>query len=267
MRTLVRMRTSAGRPRLTLALLLALPLVVLWRPLARGETFYQEDLTAQYFPRERLLRQTGLAGWNPHEFLGLGLTSDPQTAAYEPVRAFARRVDLTEQSGLVLYVGVYLTIATLGAWALARRLGASASGAALAVLAFVWGGMFIVRFRHPWMFASMALIPWAAWGAHRLAARGRLGDALAVGAFNAWGALGGHPQVAYMTWLFVLVFVTAQTWNAASPGARRRALAGRAVRLGAGVALFCGLLAGFYGPVLAQLLGSARGAGSGLPFD
>jgi hypothetical protein len=261
------MPTPAGRPALTLALLLALPLVVLWRPLARGETLYQEDLGAQYFPRERLLRQTGREGWNPHEFLGIGLASDPQTAAYEPVRALARRAALAERLGLVLYLGVYLTIATLGAWALVRRLGASAGGAALAVLAFVWGGMFIVRFRHPWMFASMAFIPWAAWGAHRLAVGGRLRDALAIGAFNAWGALGGHPQVAYMTWLFVFVFVFAQTWTAARPGTRLRALAARSVRLGAGVALFCGLLAGFYGPVIGELLRSARGAGDRLAFD
>src|SRR6185437_3674070 len=138
----------------TLALLLALPLLVLWRPLLRGETFYQEDLAAQYFPREHLLATSGLPGWNPHEFLGLGLTADPQTAPYEPVRAFARRVGLGARLGLVLYLGVYLAIATLGTWALARRFGAAPGGAALAVLAFVWGGTFVVRFHHPWMFAS-----------------------------------------------------------------------------------------------------------------
>src|SRR5437763_843739 len=107
------------------------------RPLARGETLYQEDLAAQYFPREQLLRQSGPSGWNPHEFLGMGLASDPQTAAYEPVRALARRAGVSDRLGLVLYLGVYLLIATGGAWALARRFGAGTSGAALAVLAFV----------------------------------------------------------------------------------------------------------------------------------
>ena len=130
---------ASGRARSTLATLLALP-VVFWRPITRGETLYQEDLAAQYFPREQLLRTSGLSGWNPHEFLGLGLASDPQTAAYEPVRALARQAGLADRLGLVLYLGVYLTIATGGAWALARRFGASTTGAALAVLAFVWGG-------------------------------------------------------------------------------------------------------------------------------
>jgi hypothetical protein len=265
-RTVVRVRTSAGRSAVTLAVLLALPLLVLWRPIARGETFYQEDLAAQYFPRERLLRATGLTGWNPHEFLGMGLAADPQTAPYEPVRALARRLNLSERLGLVLYLGVYLTIATLGAWALARRLGAAPGGAALAVLGFVWGGTFIVRFRHPWMFASMALIPWAAWSADRLVARRRLADAVALGVLIAWGALGGHPQVAYMTWLFVFVYVTAQTWNVAPARERWRRFTSAWLRLGAGAALFCGLLTGFYGPVLAPLFGSARGAGDGLAF-
>jgi hypothetical protein len=261
------MPTSVERPALTLALLVALPLLVLWRPLALGETFYQEDLAAQYFPRERLLQQSGFHGWNPHEFMGMGLAADPQTAPFEPVRALARRLGLAERLGLVLYVGVYLAIATCGTWALARRFRASTGGAALAVLAFVWGGTFIVRFRHPWMFASMALIPWAAWGADRLAAGGRLRDAIAIGVVNAWGALGGHPQVAYMTWLFALVLVTVQSWGTGPPAARLRRLGARWLRLGAAAALFCGLLAGFYQPVLSHLLGSARGAGARLAFN
>src|SRR6185312_1979518 len=177
---------------------------------------------------------------NPHEFLGLGLTADPQTAPYEPVRAFARRVGLGARLGLVLYLGVYLAIATLGTWALARRFGAAPGGAALAVLAFVWGGTFVVRFHHPWMFASMALIPWAALGADRLARGRRLADALAIGGVTAWGALGGHPQVAYMTWLFVLVYVGAASGSGAgvTRAARARRLGGQGLRLAAGAALF-----------------------------
>ncbi|HEY6478178.1 MAG TPA: hypothetical protein VI456_16485, partial [Polyangia bacterium] len=260
------MLTPKGRARLTLAALLALPAVALWRPVVRGETLYQEDLAAQYFPREQLLRTTGLTGWNPHEFLGMGLASDPQTAAYEPVRAFARCAGLSDRLGLVLYLGVYLLIATGGAWALARRLGASTAGAALAVLAFVWGGAYIVRFHHPWMFASMALIPWAVLAAERLAVGGLLRDALAIGVLEAWGALGGHPRVAYMTWLFVAALVAVRTWNVAPPGTRARQLAARGLRLGAGAALFGGLLAGFYGPMIAHLFASARGGGDSLAF-
>jgi hypothetical protein len=259
-------RKPTGRAAATLALLLGLPLLVFWRPLARGETLYQEDLAAQYFPREQLLRTGGLSGWNPHEFLGLGLASDPQTAAYEPVRALARHAGLSDRLGLLLYLGVYLTIAAVGCWVLARRFGAGPAGASLAVLAFVWGGTFIVRFRHPWMFASMALLPWAAFYADRLARDRRLRDALAIGALDAWGALGGHPQVAYMTWLFVAAYVAFETWGAAPPGTRVARLGGQALRLGAGVLLFCGLLAGFYGPVVAHLFSGARASGHDLAF-
>ncbi|HEY4393123.1 MAG TPA: hypothetical protein VGP64_03630, partial [Polyangia bacterium] len=260
------MLARRGRAGLTLAALMALPVVVLWRPIVRGETFYQEDLAAQYFPREQLLRTTGLRGWNPHEFLGMGLASDPQTAAYEPVRAFARRAGLSDRLGLVLYLGVYLLIATGGAWALARRFGTGTAGAALAVLSFVWGGVYIVRFHHPWMFASMALIPWAALFADRLAVDGRLTDALAIGALDAWGALGGHPQVAYMTWLFVAAFVVVRALATGPRQGRARRLAARGLQLAAGLILFAGLLAGFYGPVIAHVFASARGAGEGLAF-
>src|SRR5579871_5426878 len=257
------------RPAWTLALLLALPLVFLWRPILLGETFYRDDLGAQYFPRERLLARQGLSGWNPHEFLGMGLTADPQTAPFEPVRALARRCDLGERVGLILYLAVYLTIATLGTWVLARRFGAAPAAAALTVLAFVWGGVFLVRFRHPALFVSLALIPWAACAADRLVVRRAVGEALWLGGLEAWAALGGQPQGAYMTWLFVLAWVAVRTWHddaRAGRGARWRSVGAQLLRLGAGAALCCGLLAGAYGPVLAGWLGSARGGDSSLKF-
>jgi hypothetical protein len=69
-----------------------------------------------------------------------------------------------------------------------------------------------------------------------------------------------------MTWLFAAAVVVVRTWTTAPPGTRARRLAARGLRLGAGLVLFCGLLAGFYGPVIAHLFASARGAGEGLGF-
>ena len=94
-------------------------------------------------------------------------------------------------------------------------------------------------------------------------------DALFVGALAAWAALGGQPQGAYMTWLFVLAFVLVRTWcddAGAGSATRWRSLGAQTVRLTAGAVLCCGLVAGAYAPVLAGWLGSARGAGSSLAF-
>jgi hypothetical protein len=259
------MKRQRQRPRLVVAILMAVPLLVLWRPLLLGETFYAEDLSAQYFPREALLGR-GASGWNPHQFLGMSLAGDPQTARYEPVRALARAAGVSDRLGLVAFLAFYWMVATAGTWAFARRLGASPGGAALAVLAAVWGGATIVRCRHPWMFPSIALSPWVALLAERLVDERRLAPALLLGAVIGWGALAGHPQPPYMLGLFAAAYVAVGTWRVLPPGERGWALVAQGARLAAAGMLAGGLLAFAYAPVVAVLANGARGSGGGLAF-
>ncbi len=248
-------------------LLLLLPLAVLWRPLLLGETLYYQDLAAQYFPREALLRRTGLAGWDPHILLGIGMAGEPQSAAYEPVRAFARATGLSDSIGLVLYLAVYLTIAAFGFYAFALRQGASSLGASATVLVGLWSGLYLVRFRHPWFFPFMALVPAIALLTDRLLARERtLADALAIAILISWAALGGHPQGPYMAWLLVGGYLGAGLVFAIPSGQRSAALFALSWRLAVAAVAFLGLIAIYYAPVVHLLSHASRATQTGLRF-
>ena len=185
--------------------------------------FIRRISAAQYFPRERLLRTTGLTGWNPHEFLGMGLSSDPQTAAYEPVRALARRVGLSDRLGLVLYLGVYLPDRhrrRLGAGPpIRRRNGRCRAGRA---------GLRLGRRLHRPLSSPLDVrLDGAApvGGALRRPSRRRpaAADGLAIGALDAWGALGGHPPGRLHDLAVRRRVVGFRTWTTAPPGSRARA--------------------------------------------
>ena len=237
-------------------LLVFVPLLALWRPLATGETFYYQDLAGQYFPREKLLQTQGVAGWNPHLLLGLPLLGDPQTAPYEPVRALSRAAGLAPHRGYLIYVGFYLLLASIGAYLFALRRRAKPLGAVVAAWAFVLGALFL-RIRHPWILVGYALVPWVALGCDRLLERRRMADAAGIALLIAWAGLGGHPQAVFMLWLFVLAYCAL-----GSVRGQRLALA---IRLGAAAVLCVGLIAFYYLPVVAFARASAR-HGGGLAF-
>ena len=248
-----------------LAALLCVPLLALWRALLLGETFFYQDLAGQYFPREALLRRTGLTGWNPHILLGMGLAGDPQSAVYEPVRALGRALGMSDARSFVMFLAVYLTVAAIGVFAFASRRGASPLGAALAVLGYVWGGLFVVRFRHPWAFGGIALLPWALYFADRFLEGKRLTDALLIAMAIALGTLSGHPQVPYITWLLVVAWCALGVRFTVDKGQRARTLMALAWRLAVAGLCFAGLLAFYYAPVVALLMKSARSSG-GIAF-
>ena len=241
---------SEARKPAALLLLLVLPLLVLWRPLFLGETFYYQDLAAQYFPTEKLLAREGVSGWNPHIFLGQPLLGNPQTAPYEPIRALCRALHVPVVAGFDVFVAFYLLLASFGAYAFARRRGASGPGGLLCVLAYVYGGVVLLRIRHPWYLVGLALIPWVALACDRLLQRRRLADAVLAAVLIAWAALGGHPQAPYMMWLFAAAYVALL--------APMRDWLALGWRLAVGVVIFAGLLGAAYAPVVAHAMHSAR---------
>lgn len=256
-----------GLRLLGLGVLLLLPLLQVWRVFWLGETFFYEDLAAFYFPRELLLTRTGLTGWNPHVFLGMPLAADPQAAAWEPVRALCRLLAVPVPAALGCFLLVYLAIATAGVWRLALRRGASSTGALLAVLAAVWGGMFVVRFRHVHIFTTLSLLPWILLFADRLLASRRLTDGLLIGLLIAWGALGGHPQIPYMAALFVAAWLCAGALFETPPGQRLGTLWAAGWRAAAGLFAAAGLLAFYLVPVVPATLQSGRAIGRTLDWS
>lgn len=252
------MSRAAGwfrRHALLVALLIASSLLFA-RPLVRGETFISRDLVSQYYPRERLLARSGGSAWNPHLFLGMPLDGDQQTARYEPLRALSRRAGWTEATGLVVYLWFYFLIATAGVYCFALRHGASPLGAGFATLACVWGGAYVVRFGHPWLFGGMALLPWVALTTERLLERRRIADALWVALPLGWTGFIGHPQPLFMLLLFVPGYLALGVLSV-SPGERRAVIAVLSGRLTVAAVALGLLLSAAYAPVL-DVLGHCR---------
>ncbi len=257
---------AAVRRHALFGVLFLMPLTVIWRVFLCGETFHYEDLTAGYFPREELLMRVGPVGWNPHVFFGMSLAGDPGTAASEPVRAFCRWLMLPARVVLACWITTYLCIATAGAYVLARRKGANPFGAALSVLALIWGGMFVVRFHHPSLVQTLSLLPWIVLCADRLLESRKLGYGLAIGVLMAWAVLGGHPQPPYMIGLFVVAWLVVGICLEVSRGQRLRALWAVLWRLSVGFLFTAGLVAFYYVPVVSTLLSSARGSHTTLQY-
>jgi hypothetical protein len=119
--------------------------------------------------------------------------------------------------------------------------------------------VYIVRFRHPHLFSSMCLIPWAALCAEQLLRERRLLFALLLGLVVAVGALGGGPQAPYMMWLFAAAYLGAGVWGTCSAGERLRALWALSWRSAVGALAFVGLTAVQFLPAAELVRQSARG--------
>lgn len=212
---------------------------------------YAEDPTAvvQDYPRERLfargLRSGRVPAWNPLVGAGAPLWAE-QGGPFFPLKLpIYVAPDVT---GIDVFLMLRLVVAALGARALARARGRGAPAALAAGLLFEVSGVMVAQLSFV-VAGGLCVLPWAAYGAHRLAAgawrAGVVASAIALAAaFHA-----GHPPIGLCVWLGFAVALAAHA--AAKLFARRRGEAGRIVAGGAIAGLLGAALAA---PVLLPLL-------------
>ncbi len=213
-------------PVLLLALLPALPL---WRAVVLGEGLGPWDQVRQMAPwngppapgawdalqadgvlqtyawRDLVFEawRTGqLPLWNPYPLAGTPLLANSQSGGFYPPHILLGALGIPTTPGVTLLAWLHLAVAGIGAWALARRLGAPEEGAVLA------GALFGVSpFLVSW--AALGSVPstvaWLPWGL--LAALGLFGASAGspssvaratagLAAATAMTLLGGHLQFA-----------------------------------------------------------------------
>ncbi|MCP3916731.1 MAG: YfhO family protein [bacterium] len=167
------------------------------------------DLGVAFYPAYRHVAQRLAAGdlplWNGDVHAGVPLLANPQWGVLDP---FVWGLALAERRGgkelfdraLGWLAALRIVIAGLGAWCLARALGAAAAGAGLAAVGFALSGAFL-----PWLHFSVGhsapWLPWVLLGVEGCAGarprRSALGCALAL-----WLAIvGGHPETAFFVGL------------------------------------------------------------------
>jgi len=167
------------------------------------------------------LRGGHLPLWLDGPFLGTNLAGQIEAAPLYPPRLLALAL-LPQWTAVGLVLGFHVAVGALGAYSLARALGASPQAAALVGLSFGASGFFIAHLKHPNMIASGVYLPWvfaAIHGVGRHPVRW-----LAIGPVAVAGAwLGGHPQIAYYGLLaagFVALWVhRVALWGLASSAA------------------------------------------------
>jgi Bacterial membrane protein YfhO len=183
---------------MVVAVVVLAPLTLLWE-IPRGY-----DTDAFYAPFGAFLHaqlsQGNLPLWNPHAFAGQPFAADPQSGALYPPALIAYGF-LDAPHALVALTTFHFLIAVLGAYAVARLVGANRVGSIYAGLAYGVSGQLFARVQ------ALGLLSGAAWipvciAASLLVARRRalLGPELALLAGALCGlALTGSQQITVVT--------------------------------------------------------------------
>lgn len=180
---------------------------------AYGEVLPGEDFEHQFYPWykfiSRSIDETGdLPLWNPHQFLGTSLVSNPQVGlAYPPNWLMFMASNADVERLLALLIVLHALWAGVGMVILMRLWGAVPPAALVAGLLVATGGFLAARVRagHYSMIVVFAWLPWILAG-YRLAVQRRHPIwALPGGVALGMGILAGYPQLIYFVGLALAV--------------------------------------------------------------
>ena len=157
------------------------------------------------------LRQGRLPLWTPGVYMGYPLLAEGQAGVFYPFNLLLFGL-LPAQAALGIRVLLPFIIAALGAFYLARELGAGGAGALMAGLAYALSGFFIVHVKHMTMVDAACWIPVALW----LVERGiKHSDSalLGVGLVTGMQWLAGSPQIAYYSAGMTALYFAGRAWQ------------------------------------------------------
>jgi hypothetical protein len=239
---------------------------------------FVSDLADGEFPARveaaRLVSTGELPIWTPRLYTGFPVGADPLSLLLF--------VALPPALALGWLIGLLLAIAAVGAYVLARHLGASRSGAFLAGFAFAWSGFCVCQLRHLGEFGTVAYFPFALFclekagaggcglaRAQELPVRRRLAWLVAFGAVFGVQVLAGFPQSAYISALVYAAVVAARAYQLLARDHRGTPVGWRLApaatfAIGALVAVIAGALVGMIALLpLWELGGVSDRAGAG----
>ncbi len=280
-------RVPPVRPPLTLstawaAALLGLLVVVFFHEVAlEGKTFVSPDALAPVgFVRagERSLYQEHVYPlWNPFVFLGMPSFA---SGAYNPLiyppdwplALLQKMLPLPDMTWMLLYY----FLAGLFTFLLAREWGATAEGAVLGAVAFVFAPNLVAvgSHGHGSQLVDSAYLPLVLWLAARWMRAGGVANLAWLALAGGLQMLRGHAQIAFYTWLavglYLVVDVAASLLRPSSSPVPLPAKLARAAGVGIAMALAFGL-AGFYNLPLRDyarwsIRGGSEGGGVGMAY-
>jgi hypothetical protein len=257
------------------AALLGLLVVVFFHELVLGgKTFVSPDALAPAgFVRigeQALFKDHVYPLWNPFVFLGMPSFASGAYNPYIyppdwPVAVLQRLLPLPDMTWMLLYY----FLAGVFTFLLAREWGARPEGGVLAAAVFVFSPNLVAvgSHGHGSQLVDSAYLPLMLWLAARWMRRGGLSDLGWLALAGGFQMLRGHAQIAFYTWLavglYLAVDVVASLIRPGSSSAPLPAKIGRALGVGAAMALAFGI-AGLYNlPLRDYARWSIRGGGEG----
>lgn len=256
---------------LVVATLLPYPSLLTFGAVHVPDDLFVSDLFGAELPGNvtlgRTLRAGALPTWDPSVYGGTPIMAVPPMIAllFGCIRSPAAALD-----ALLLFV---LLGAAGGAFALARRLGASDAGAVLAGFAWAHSGVMTAQLRHLSIISTIAWTPLAlvfldralappgpsAPRSGREAARELVAFALMLG----WQALAGFPQAVYAALTAYAIWAVARL----APQARAGWVRVAALSLGFALACAAGLTLGAASLLPTRDLAALSGRSSGVSWD
>jgi hypothetical protein len=195
--------------RLRPALVAAAVLAVFFAPaLVTHGQFLFRDSGRMHHANKAWIAERWAAGevpaWNPYAGLGVPVAAGGVDAPFHPFNALL--VVLPFEAGFKAWILLSYLLAALGAFAWARRLGASEAAALVAGLGFALSGYLVSTSDNATYLTTMAAVPCLLAAGHAFLARGGPGRLALVGGASYLCASGGDPQA----WGFALLALATQ---------------------------------------------------------
>jgi hypothetical protein len=186
---------------------LLLPAAWLLGPaLVTDRFFVFRDVAHFYLPLWHWMRGEWAAGrvplWNPYDGFGVPLVADGTSAVFYPVWWFFFALPFSLALCAKLYLAAHVLLAAVGSYRVVRRWQGSPEAAALAGIAYAYGGSVLFQVCNPPFLIGAAWLPWAVPFAERLLRHKDVRAAIGVAVVLSLMVLGGDPQMALHVALF-----------------------------------------------------------------
>ena len=199
------------------SILILLPFAIfwaLWSPNPADRVIFTGDVLVGAFPTRVYIHRLFMAGemplWNPYQLGGMPLLADIQAAVYYPPNLLLSAIywgrDIS-YTGFEALIVVHYAIGAVLMYGYLRHLKLHPAAALLGAIAFEFNGFFIGHRGHYSMLSVVVWVPGVMWFLDKAwsAIKGRtaVGWTVAAGLILSQLFMGGHPQLAFYSGLFI----------------------------------------------------------------
>ncbi|MDR3633289.1 MAG: hypothetical protein P4L84_05585 [Isosphaeraceae bacterium] len=207
------------RTLVVLGCLGALVLACYGPALLAGRQFAYRDAAHYYYPLYERVQAEWEKGrwplWEPEENGGMPLLGNPTAAVLYPGKVVYAIFSYPWAARL--YIVAHTLIACGGAYVLLRSWDTSVTGSMLGALSYAFGVPVLFQYCNVIFLVGAAWLPWGLRATDRWLRLGRRGALLELAIVLAFEALGGDPEVAYMTGLCAGGYALGLAWLRGRP--------------------------------------------------